>query len=75
MSNGQLNSIVDRIENLNGQIKSLQGDKSDIFAEAKGAGFDGPALREVLRLRRMEAKKREALEDLVEVYKTQLSMF
>lgn len=73
-SNNQLKSLVDRIENMDSQIKALQSDKADIFQEAKSAGFDGPALREVLRLRRMEAKKREVLEETVEVYKTQLSM-
>jgi uncharacterized protein (UPF0335 family) len=74
MSNNQLKSLVDRIENLDSQIKGLQSDKRDIFQEAQSAGFDGPALREILRLRRMEAKKRETLEETVEVYKTQLSM-
>lgn len=64
----RLRSFVDRIERLDEEIKDLNGDKSDVFKEAKATGFDVKALRQVIKLRRMDASDRAELEDLVSVY-------
>ncbi|RZN19482.1 DUF2312 domain-containing protein [Bradyrhizobium sp. Leo121] len=72
--NGQLRSIVERIENVNEQIKGLTDDRGDIFAEAKGNGFDVKALRTIIRLRAMSPDDRAAQEAILDTYKQALGM-
>ncbi len=65
---GELRSYVERIERLTEEVKAINGDKRDIFAEAKAKGFDVKALREIIKRR---AKDRDKLEDennMVQVY-------
>jgi uncharacterized protein (UPF0335 family) len=64
----RLRSFVERIERLEEEIKGLAGDKKDIFAEAKGEGFDVKILREVIRLRKQDEKDRDERESLLDVY-------
>lgn len=73
-SNEQLRSIVERIENLDGQLKELKDDKSDIFAEAKGNGFDVKALRTILKLRGQSPDDLAAQEAILDTYKNALGM-
>lgn len=72
--NDQLRSIVERIENVDGQIEELRSDKSDIFSEAKGNGYDVKALRAILRLRKQTPDDRAAQEAVLEAYKQALGM-
>lgn len=64
-----LASIVERVERINDEIKSLKEDQKDIFSEAKSAGFDGTALRALIRGRAEDQTKRQTRESLVEVYR------
>jgi uncharacterized protein (UPF0335 family) len=64
----QLRSFVERIEHLEEEIKGLTDDKKDIYAEAKGSGFDVKILREVVRIRKQDQQEREELESLLDVY-------
>ncbi len=64
----QLLSIVERIEALNGQIKEISSDRTDIFAEAKGAGYDIAALKIVIRHRREDKERLVEREANVEAY-------
>ena len=64
----QLRSFVERIERLEEEIKGLTDDKKDVYAEAKGNGFDVKILREVVRVRKQDQKEREELESLLDVY-------
>lgn len=73
-SKEQLRSIVERIENLDGQIKELRSDQKDIFAEAKGNGFDVKALRTIIRLRKQDANERAEAEAILETYMQALGM-
>lgn len=73
-SKEQLRSIVERIENLDGQIKELRSDQKDIFAEAKGNGFDVKALRTIVRLRAEDPNKRAEREAVLETYLQALGM-
>lgn len=66
--NGQLQSIVERIENLNEQIKELRSDQGDIFKEAGGQGFDVKAVRRAIAIRKLDAAKHEEFESVVETY-------
>lgn len=73
-SKEQLRSIVERIETLDGQIKELRSDQKDIFAEAKGNGFDVKALRTIVRLRAEDPNKRAEREAVLETYMQALGM-
>jgi uncharacterized protein (UPF0335 family) len=70
----RLRSIVDRVERLEEERKALGNDIKDIFAEAKGAGFDVKVLRQVIRIRKMEPAEAEEIETLVAVYTRALGM-
>ena len=65
---GQLRSIVERIEHLEEEIRSLNDDKKDVYAEAKSAGFDVKIIREVVRLRREDPKDRDERGSLLDAY-------
>ena len=73
-SREQLKSIIDRVENLNGEIKELRSDVSDIFKEANGNGFDVNALRHIIRIRAEDPNKRAEREAILETYMTTLGM-
>ncbi len=64
----QLRAIVERIERIEEDIKGLNEDKKEIYAEAKGNGFDVKILREVIRLRKQDQKERDEKESLLEAY-------
>lgn len=70
----QLRSIIERIENLDGQINDLRSDQKDIFAEAKNNGFDVPALKAIVRARREDAEKRRAREEMIDLYRVTLGI-
>lgn len=70
----RLRSIIERIERLTEERKSLAGDISDIMAEAKGAGFDVKVLRQVLAIRRKEPAEVEEQETLLDLYRRALGM-
>ena len=73
-ANGQLKSIVERIENIDGQIKELRDDRNDILAEAKSAGLDPKTLRKVVSIRKEDSKKREQARAILDSYLVQLGM-
>ena len=64
----RLRSFVERIERLEEEIKGLTDDKKDVYAEAKGEGFDVKILREVVRLRKQDEKERDERDSLLDVY-------
>lgn len=70
----RLRSIIERIERLGEEKKALQSDISDVFAEAKGAGFDVKVIRQVIRIRRQEPADVEEFETLLDLYRRALGM-
>jgi len=64
----QLRSIVERIEHIEEEIKELTEGKKEIYAEAKGNGFDVKILREVIRVRKQDKEQREEQESLLDTY-------
>lgn len=68
----KLTSIVDRIERLVEERKAIQSDIKDLFAEAKGAGFDPKALRAILRERQQAAEDVEEHLVLCDLYRRAL---
>lgn len=73
-TNGQLKSIVERIETVEASIKEYQDDRKEIYQEAKSAGFDIPSLKAIVRMRREDANKRAEREMIIETYQNGLGM-
>ena len=73
-SKGQLKSFIDRLERLAEEKANVAEDIKEVFAEAKGAGFDARAIRAVLKLRKEDASARREHEALVEIYLTALGL-
>ena len=70
----RLRSLIERIERLEEEKKAIAGDIRDIFAEAKSAGFDVKVMREILKLRKMDAADRDEKELLLESYRKALEI-
>jgi uncharacterized protein (UPF0335 family) len=70
----RLRSIIERIERLEEERKGLSSDIKDIYAEAKGAGFDVKVLRQLISIRRKEPNEVVEEETLLELYKHALGM-
>ena len=70
----RLRSLVERIERLTEEKQALQGDISDIFAEARSAGFDHKAIRTILKIRKQEPAEVEEQRTLVALYGRALGM-
>ena len=64
----QLATIIERIENIETEIKELNEAKKEIYLEAKGNGYDVKTLREVIRIRKQDAKERDEQESLLDAY-------
>ena len=71
---GHLRAFVERIENVTEEIKALNEDRKEIFAEAKGTGFDVKIIRKVLKVRQMDKDKRDEEEALLDLYLSALGM-
>jgi uncharacterized protein (UPF0335 family) len=69
-----LKAFVERIERLEEEKKALADDIRDVYAEAKGTGFDVKALRTIVRLRKQDADERKEHESIVETYMHALGM-
>jgi uncharacterized protein (UPF0335 family) len=65
---GQLKSIIERIERLEEDKAAVQNDLKEVYAEAKGNGFDTKILRKVVRLRKQDKAKRQEEDALVDLY-------
>lgn len=70
----RLKSFIERIERLEEEKKGLQDDIKEIYAEAKGTGFDTKIMRQILRLRKMDRDDRQEQETLLELYLQALGM-
>jgi uncharacterized protein (UPF0335 family) len=70
----QLKSIIERIERLEEEKKATSDDIRDVYAEAKGNGFDVKALRTIVRLRKMDTDERREQETVLETYMHALGM-
>jgi uncharacterized protein (UPF0335 family) len=70
----QLKAIIERIERLEEEKKTISDDVRDVYAEAKGNGFDVKALRTIVRLRKQDAGERAEQETILETYMQALGM-
>ena len=64
----RIRSFVERIEQIENEIKDLNEAKKEVFSEAKGEGFDVKILKEIIKLRRQDQDERDEHESLLDVY-------
>jgi len=70
----QLKAIIERIERLEEEKKTISDDIRDVYAEGKGNGFDVKALRQIVRLRKQDPNERAEAETILETYMQALGM-
>lgn len=70
----QLKAVIERIERLEEEKKTIADDIRDVYAEAKGNGFDVTALRTIVKLRKQDANERAEEETILETYMQALGM-
>lgn len=70
----QLRSVIERIERLEEEKKTISDDIRDVYAEAKGNGYDVKALRTIVRMRKQDANERQEQETILETYMHTLGM-
>ena len=70
----QLRLFIERIERLEEEKKAMADDIRDVYAEAKGNGFDVKALRAIVRMRKMDGDERREQEAVLETYMHALGM-
>jgi uncharacterized protein (UPF0335 family) len=70
----QLKAIIERVERLEEEKKTIADDIRDVFAEAKGNGYDVKALRQIIRMRKQDENDRKEEEAILETYLLALGM-
>ena len=70
----QLKAFIERVERLEEEKKALSDDIRDVYAEAKGNGFDVTALRTIVRLRKLETTERQEQQAILDTYMHALGM-
>ena len=70
----QLKAFIERVERLEEEKKAISDDIRDVFAEAKGNGYDVKALRTIVRLRKQDKDERAEQEAILETYLQALGM-
>jgi uncharacterized protein (UPF0335 family) len=71
---GQLKSLIERIERLEEEKAALTSDIREVYAEAKGNGFDTKIMRQVVRMRRLDRADRQEQEAVLDLYLSALGM-
>lgn len=70
----QLRAFIERIERLEEEKRATAEDIKDVYAEAKGTGFDAKIIRKIVSLRRQDVRKRKEEEEILDVYMSALGM-
>lgn len=70
----QLRAFVERIERMEEEKRAIADDIKEIYAEAKGNGFDVKVLRQIVRIRKQDASEREEQEAILDLYMHALGM-
>lgn len=65
---GRLRSIIERLERLDEDREAIMADMKEVFAEAKGEGYDVKVLRKVLKVRKQDRAKRQEEEAILDLY-------
>ena len=70
----RLRAFVERIERLEEEKAALAADVREVYAEAKGTGFDVKTMRQLIRLRKMDRSDRQEQEHLLDLYKRAIGL-
>jgi uncharacterized protein (UPF0335 family) len=70
----KLKSFIERIERLENEKAELAADVREVYAEAKGNGFDTKIMRQVIKLRKMEPADRNEQDELLDLYRKALEI-
>ncbi len=70
----ELRLLIERIERLEEEKKSIADDVKDVYGEAKARGYDTKTMRTIIRLRKMEKHVRDEAEMLLDTYKAALGL-
>jgi uncharacterized protein (UPF0335 family) len=70
----RLKAFIERVERLELEKSELADDIKDVYAEAKGTGFDTKTIRKLIRLRKMDVEKRREEDELLELYKAAIGL-
>lgn len=74
IAGGRLKSFIERIERLNEEKAALGEDIKEVYAEAKGVGFDTKIIRKVISLRKIDSEKRREEAELLALYQSAIGM-
>ena len=64
----RIRSFIERIEQLDTELQEVTEQKKEVFAEAKGEGFDVKVLKEIIKLRKQDQEERDEHDTLLDVY-------
>jgi len=70
----QLKSLIERIERLEEEKRALGEDIKEVYAEAKGTGFDAKIMRQLIKIRKMDKDEHDEQESLLDLYKRAIGM-
>jgi uncharacterized protein (UPF0335 family) len=70
----RLKSFIERVERLEEEKRALAEDIKEVYAEAKGVGFDVKIMRQIVKIRKMDQDELDEQETLLDVYKRALGM-
>jgi uncharacterized protein (UPF0335 family) len=74
VAGAQLKSLIERIERLEEEKRALGEDIKQVYAEAKGTGFEPKIMRQIIKIRKMDRDEHDEQESLLDVYKRALGM-
>ena len=70
----QLRLLIERIERLEEEKKGISDDIKDVYGEGKAVGYDPKMMRQIVRLRKMNANDRREMEAILDTYKAALGL-
>lgn len=70
----RLNAFLERLDRLEEEAENTKQDIKEVYAEAKGVGFDVPTMRKIQKLKKKDAEKRREEDELLELYKSAIGM-
>lgn len=74
VAGARLKAFVERVERLEEEKAAITDDIKDVYAEAKGVGFDVKTLRKIVSLRKQDEEKRKEADELLDLYKSAIGM-
>jgi uncharacterized protein (UPF0335 family) len=74
VAGARLKSFIERIERLEEEKSAIASDIKDVYAEAKGTGFDSKTIRKIISLRKVDTEKRREADEMLELYKSAIGM-